>query len=43
MAKVPTIATMTHATVHVACVETALKAIEMATKPDPERKIMNKG
>jgi hypothetical protein len=33
----------TQATVHVACVVTALKAIEIATNPDPDKKIMNNG
>jgi hypothetical protein len=42
-AKVPTMATTTQATVQVAWVVMALKAIEIATKPDPERKIMNRG
>lgn len=42
-AKVPTAAMTTHTTVHVACVVIALKAIEMATKPDPARKIIKSG
>ena len=33
----------TQTTVQVAWVETALNAIEIATKPDPVKKIMNKG
>jgi hypothetical protein len=42
-AKVPTMAMTTQATVHVACVVMALKAMEMATKPDPLKKIMKSG
>lgn len=41
--KVPTAAITTQTTVHVAWVVMALKAMEMATKPEPDKKIMKSG
>jgi hypothetical protein len=42
-ANVPTMAMTTQATVQVPCVVMALNAMEIATKPEPLRKIMKSG